>query len=138
METISEINEADDEVDSVFINLNGNGRGTFGGTRDRKPNMGVAGSKGINLGVRMQGARAAMSNGLVGFHVVLGKKSKSKLAGPRILDPKNHSVVAINENHDPNVSLDGKNTTGNSLGVKNLISSSSLPDSLKLKCRRIN
>lgn len=103
------------------------------GSQVRKIKAGGASPKGTKLGVQIEGVKVAASSESVGFNVGLGRKSKNNVVGLKSLDSKHHSVVVIFENHDPNVVYGDNTTSTNSLGFKNLISSSSLPSSLQFK-----
>lgn len=76
------------------------------------------------LGLKLGGSKVGPSGGV-------GKGLNKSSGGSYILNPKDHYVVILKENKNPNIDSSNADHSGNKLGFKNLIDSQSL--SLKLK-----
>lgn len=113
------------EVAKVDIvgNFNGTTHRLNRGSHMKKQGPKNIGARGFKIGNRKEGLGTDSSSISFGSKIGPNKNLKKGTSGPKILDPRNHSMATLKENFDPNVSL----------GFKNLISSDSLLDSLKAK-----
>lgn len=81
----------------------------------------------------MEGSVRGLKSYGIEFKVRAGRGSRSRSVEPFELDPKNHLVVRVEKNLDPNCEVRGVEKFECSLRFKNLISLSSFPHALKNK-----
>lgn len=62
----------------------------------------MIGSKHGTLGLQNEGFGSGPRVGVVGFKVGSGKKGRERSDGFRELNPKNYTVVVLDENNNPN------------------------------------
>lgn len=117
----------------VTVNRANSSKGTRveGKLKAGKSRLNLDGHKNESLGLQKEGLGSGIKSGGTGFKVGSSRKIKERVIGLRDLDPKNYSVVVLDENCDPNLLVSKEESARTTLGFKNLINLNLLPSALK-------